>query len=75
MEGKGTTKTNQFSFFDAPLPHYNEQMFIKDPAIIGRQIQRPSRPLGQVSQRYSGKTIKSMAPVVQEVSTGRRLFE
>ena len=46
----GHLSGREFSFFDAPLPHYNEQMFNggRNPAEIGRSIKRPSRPIGCV---------------------------
>ena len=76
MESKKATKTqNQFSFFDAPLPHYNEPMFRVDPAISGRKIVRPSRPIGRISTRYATKPIKTIVPVSQEADIIRACNE
>ncbi|EAX86675.1 hypothetical protein TVAG_527190 [Trichomonas vaginalis G3] len=51
-----------YSFFDAPIPKVNKEMFPIDPAIIGRSIPRPSRPIGQISHRYANKPIKTIQP-------------
>ena len=61
QEHKKISPQKNLSFFDAPLPRYAPGMFKVDPAIIGKQLQRPSRPITQVS-RYSQKTMISMAP-------------
>ena len=61
----------QFSFFDAPTPRYNGQLFARDPAVIGKSITRPSRPIPQVNPRYCQHPVKSMALGGQEVCSSR----
>ena len=65
--------SNKFSFFDAPHPRYNKELFIMDPAIIGRNLPRPGRPIGQISEKYSKKPVKFLTPCECEVSSPRRL--
>ena len=36
-----------FSFFDAPLPRTSDIVFAIDPAMVGRSLPRPSRPIPQ----------------------------
>ena len=64
---------SQCSFFDAPIPRYNKQLYKIDPAIIGPNLPRPGRPIGQISERYSAKPLKCMAPGECEISSPRRM--
>lgn len=56
-----------YSFFDAPLPRVNKEMFPVDPAILGRSIPRPCRPIGQISKRFANTPIKTLQPECHEV--------
>ncbi|KAI5520757.1 hypothetical protein TVAGG3_0554350 [Trichomonas vaginalis G3] len=66
MEGKVPNKP-PYSFFDAPIPRVNKEMFPVDPAIIGRSIPRPCRPIGQISQKYAHTPIKTLQQGFHEV--------
>ena len=62
-------QNQSFSFFDAPLPKYNQRIFKVDPAIIGRSLQRPSRPINQFSAKYGTMPLKCVAPGEREVAS------
>ena len=62
---------NEINELMTQFPTYDTKFFKIHPAIIGRILKRPSRPVNQYSRKFTAPPIKCRAPYESEDSSIR----